>query len=78
MHIWHLIRLHRRQFSNFAEELSDKNLTENSDLSRASGGYDERRRFSNCNSFDSSNEDDVIGSDYESCNGLDDNKPVID
>lgn len=65
--IWRSIKRHREQFRNIAEEFASSNLNYMKDVNKNR----EINKTSPTNSVNSSkNSDDVTGSDYESCSGL--------
>lgn len=65
--IWRSIKRHREQFRNIAEEFASSNLNYIKDVNKNR----EINKTSPTNSVNSSNNtDDVTGSDYESCSGL--------
>lgn len=65
--IWRSIKKHREQFRNITEEFASSNLNYITDVNKNR----EVNKTSPTNSVNSSNNtDDVAGSDYESCSGL--------
>lgn len=65
--IWRSIKRHREQFRNITEEFASSNLNYIKDVNKNR----EVNKTSPTNSVNSSNNtDDVTGSDYESCSGL--------
>lgn len=81
--IWRALRNHRNQFHSMADELAATSATNNRDdinhnqprivfQSPSPTPIQKSGSETNCNSFDSNHttsSDEVIGSDYESCNG---------
>lgn len=64
--IWRSIKKHREQFRNITEEFASSNLNYITDVNK-----NREVKTSPTNSVNSSNNpDDVTGSDYESCSGL--------